>query len=94
SQLVQIYDHVVVMGDMNCAADSEEMQALMRNSGLHAPASELNTFPSWRPSKKLDHILVSPSLIVNDYSVLDVQCSDHLPLSMEIVVPNAIKMVA
>jgi len=94
SQIVHTYDHVVVMGDMNCQADSDEMQSLMNTIGLHAPAGSLNTFPSWRPNKKLDHILVSPSLTVTNFSVVDAICSDHLPISMEIVVPNAIKMVA
>jgi endonuclease/exonuclease/phosphatase family metal-dependent hydrolase len=94
SQVVQTYDHVVVMGDMNCQVDSEEMLSLMSKTGLQAPAGSLNTFPSWRPSRKLDHILVSPSLQVNNFSVVDAVCSDHLPISMEVVVPNAIKMVA
>lgn len=94
SQVVHTYEHVVVMGDMNCQADSEEMLALLNVTGLHAPAADLNTFPSWRPTRKLDHILVSPSLIVDNFSVIDVICSDHLPISMEIVIPDAIKMVA
>jgi len=94
SQLVEQYEHVVVMGDMNCQPDSIEMLALMETVGLSAPGAELNTFPSWRPTRKLDHILVSPSLIVENFSVLEVACSDHLPISMEVVVPNAIQLVA
>jgi len=94
SELVHQYEHVVVMGDMNCQPDSIEMLSLMDNVGLRAPACDLNTFPSWRPTKKLDHILVSPSLIIENFNVLDVACSDHLPISMEIIVPNAIQLVA
>ena len=94
SQIVHTYEHVVVMGDMNCPADSEELLSIMETIGLNAPAASLNTYPSWNPVKKLDHILVSPSLIVNNFSVLNVVCSDHLPISMEIVVPGAVKMVA
>jgi len=94
SELVDQYEHVVVMGDMNCQADSIEMLSLMDNVGLRAPLCDLNTFPSWRPTKKLDHILVSSSLIIENFSVLDVACSDHLPISMEIIVPNAIQLVA
>lgn len=94
SELVHEFEHVIVMGDMNCQPDSEEFQALLQNGGLVAPASELNTFPSWNPSKKLDHILVSPSLIVENVCVVDVACSDHLPISMDIVIPDAIELVA
>jgi endonuclease/exonuclease/phosphatase family metal-dependent hydrolase len=94
SQLVHQYEHVVVMGDMNCQPDSIEMLSLMESVGLQAPSSELKTFPSWRPTRKLDHILVSPSLIVENASVLDVAYSDHLPISMEIIVPDAVQLVA
>lgn len=94
SQIVHTHDHVVVMGDMNCQPDSMEMQSLMTTTGLHIPDNSPYTFPSWRPSKKLDHILVSPSLVVKDFSVIDAVCSDHLPISMEVEVPRAIRMVA
>jgi len=94
SKLVQEYEHVVVMGDMNCQPESEEFQVLLNNVGLLAPASDLNTFPSWNPTKKLDHILVTPSLIVENVSVVDVACSDHLPISMDIIIPEAIRLVA
>lgn len=94
SQLVHEYEHVVLMGDMNCQPESEEFQILLKNAGLVAPAADLNTFPSWNPSRKLDHILVSPSLIVENVSVVDVACSDHLPISMDIVIPEAVQLVA
>lgn len=95
SQVVHTYDHVVVMGDMNCQADSAEMQSLLNTTGLLAPAGSLNTYPSWRPTRKLDHILVSPSLMVRNFAVLsDVVYSDHLPISMEIDIPEAVSMVA
>ncbi|MDH5257373.1 MAG: endonuclease/exonuclease/phosphatase family protein [Gammaproteobacteria bacterium] len=94
SELVREYEHVVVMGDMNCQPSSEEFQWLINNAGLTAPACGLNTFPSWKPTRKLDHILVSPSLVVENVSVVDVACSDHLPISMDIVIPEAIQLVA
>jgi len=94
SQLVHEYEHVVVMGDMNCQPESEEFQALLEKAGLTAPACDLHTFPSWKPSKRLDHILVSPSLLVENVCVVDVACSDHLPISMDIVIPDAIQLVA
>jgi len=94
SQLVDRYEHVVIMGDMNCQPDSEEMKMLINRVGLDSPTSPLKTFPSWNPTKKLDHILVSPSLIIENINVLDVKYSDHLPISMEVIVPEAIRLVA
>jgi len=94
SQLVSQYEHIVVMGDMNCQPDSIEMLSLLESVGLCAPITGLNTFPSWRPTRELDHILVSPSLMIENVKVLDVACSDHLPISMEVVVPEAIRLVA
>jgi endonuclease/exonuclease/phosphatase family metal-dependent hydrolase len=46
------------------------------------------TFPSWRPSRKLDHILASPSLTVSKSEVLNYAHSDHLPISLEIELPK------
>jgi len=94
SKLVHEYEHIVVMGDMNCQPDSIEINVLMENTGLLAPICESNTFPSWNPTRKLDHILVSPSLIVENFGVLNVACSDHLPVSMDIIVPHPVKLVA
>jgi len=46
------------------------------------------SFPSWRPEKALDHILVSPSLDLHDARVISYPVSDHLPISMEIELPG------
>jgi endonuclease/exonuclease/phosphatase family metal-dependent hydrolase len=45
------------------------------------------TFPSWRPNRKLDHILVSPSLRLAKAEVLNYAHSDHLPISVELELP-------
>lgn len=87
SQLVRVYQHVVVMGDLNCQLDSPELGALLRKTGLRAPAAKIATYPSWRPKRHLDHILVSPSLEVTQAYALGQTVSDHLPLATEILVP-------
>lgn len=88
SELIDGYKHTVVMGDMNCQPDSEEMKWLLDNSQLVAPADKLPTFPSWRPQKNIDHILVSPTLQIEDVRVLNYPLSDHLPISMTIRLPD------
>jgi endonuclease/exonuclease/phosphatase family metal-dependent hydrolase len=87
SELLSDYKHAVVMGDMNCQPDSNEMKFLMENSQLVEPASALPTFPSWRPFKNIDHILVSPTLTVEEVKVLNYPLSDHLPISMTVRLP-------
>ncbi|MDH5544049.1 MAG: endonuclease/exonuclease/phosphatase family protein [Gammaproteobacteria bacterium] len=90
--LVKEYEHVVVMGDMNCQPDSEELQSLLRQTGLGAPVWGLNTYPSWKPTRKLDHILVSSSLRIENVQVLPYTYSDHLPISMEVIVPASVSL--
>jgi len=43
-----------------------------------------HTFPSWRPVRALDHMLVTPTVEVVDATVLDDALSDHLPVAAEI----------
>ncbi len=93
ADLIEHREHAVVMGDLNCQPEDPELQLLLERTGLYAPASS-NTFPSWRPRRKLDHILVSPSLMIENVQVLDADYSDHLPISMEVVVPEAVRFVA
>ncbi|MDQ2695727.1 MAG: endonuclease/exonuclease/phosphatase family protein [Pseudomonadota bacterium] len=94
ARLIGDYRHVVVMGDLNCRSDSLEMTVLLRSAGLCEPLPGLNTFPSWRPTRQLDHILVSPSISVEKVAVLSHTYSDHLPIAMQIIVPGQVRMVA
>ncbi len=92
SELLNGARHVIVMGDLNCRSDSREMDLLMRNTHLSEPAHGLHTFPSWRPRRNIDHILVSSSLAVGRVSVLDYPLSDHLPVAMEVTLPEGVRL--
>lgn len=94
ADLVKSNEHIVVMGDMNCQPDSYELLSLLEQTGLGAPVGGLNTYPSWKPNRKLDHILVSPSLTVENVKVLPFTYSDHLPISMDVVLPASVSLVA
>ncbi len=87
-ELLSDYKNAIVMGDLNCQPESNEMVWLMENSQLVEPISALPTFPSWRPFKNIDHILVSPTLTVEEVKVLNYPLSDHLPISMTIRLPD------
>lgn len=90
--LVNDYRHVVLMGDMNCRSQSEEMELLLNKTLMSEPLHGLNTFPSWRPKRNIDHILVTPTVEVERAEVLDYPLSDHLPVSMEVVLPESVEL--
>ena len=46
------------------------------------------TFPSWRPNRAIDHILVSSGLQLDAMRAMPAALSDHLALSIELVVPQ------
>lgn len=93
-ELLQSYRYAVVMGDFNCTCNSNEMRWLMDRTCLSEPACEQPTFPSWRPQRRFDHILVSENLTTRESRVLDYPLSDHLPISVEIEVPEAVGLAA
>ncbi len=83
--------HVIVMGDLNCNSRSPELQYLCTETGLREPLHDLPTYPSWRPERNIDHILVSPSLSVESAEVLDAPLSDHLPMTMVVNLPEGLR---
>ena len=93
SEIVNQFEHVIVMGDMNCKPGSAEMDQLFRKTKLREPIEELHTFPSWRPMRNIDHILVTPTLNVKETHVLNHSISDHLPLAMEIELPKGVHVL-
>jgi endonuclease/exonuclease/phosphatase family metal-dependent hydrolase len=90
SELVSEYRHVAIMGDLNCTSSSPELNWMIRRTGLREPEHDLHTFPSWRPVKNIDHILISPTLRAVDVAVLNYPLSDHLPIAMEIELPEGV----
>jgi len=90
--LINDYRHVVLMGDMNCRSDSEEMELLVNKPLMSEPLHGLHTFPSWRPKRNIDHILVTPTVEVGRAEVLNYPLSDHLPISMEVVLPESVEL--
>lgn len=85
---VGAYRHVIVMGDLNCDPNSPEMAVLVEVARLREPDPGLHTFPSWRPNRQLDHILVSSAITVERVEVLDCAFSDHLPIAMVVRLPE------
>lgn len=73
---------VVVMGDMNSHLSELLFNSPLADTGL-MPAERVDpTYPSWRPSLALDHVLVSPGINIREYEVLDCRLSDHRPIAV------------
>ncbi|MCY1183158.1 hypothetical protein D9M71_206860 [compost metagenome] len=87
-ELIGGYRHQILMGDMNTHASDLLQHSPLRDLGLLAPQMEA-TFPSWRPQRCLDHILLSPSLTLERVEVLAQPISDHLPVAVEIRLPDS-----
>lgn len=91
-EIARLHRNLILMGDLNCCSDSPEISAFIERAGLREPTHDLHTFPSWRPSRNIDHIMVSPSLRVVNVSVLNYPLSDHLPIAMEIALPEELEL--
>ena len=90
SGLIEGYRNVIIMGDLNCGCNSPEIKGLLKKANLRMPYSNLSTYPSWNPRRHLDHILVSPTIGIESVGVLNYPFSDHLPIAMEITVPESV----
>lgn len=88
AELVGEHRHVVLLGDLNCGADSPELRSLIARSHLQPPVLMEPTYPSWKPVRDLDQILVSENLRPGAALVHPVEYSDHLPVSLELHLPD------
>ena len=89
AELLSAFPRLVLMGDFNCDPEQPEMQALYRKTRLQPPDRRVPTFPSWRPQRAIDHMLVTPDLPVAEMQALPAAQSDHLALSVALDVPEA-----
>jgi len=87
-ELLHEYPNAVLMGDFNCTFDRPEMRMLYRATRLQPPELTVNTFPSWKPRRGIDHILVTSTLSVIHTRAVPAAWSDHLALAMELEVPD------
>ncbi len=94
SELLERHPYVIIMGDLNCSCDSEELRLLRERLGLWEPTCRAGTFPSWQPVRKIDHILVSRSMAIENARVVDYSLSDHLPISLDILLPEGLELAA
>ncbi len=78
------YADALLMGDLNCEPGSPEFNYLLMHTTLEDMSGRPCTFPSWHPKRRLDHILITDKLAVEDLHTMPFICSDHLPVVAEI----------
>ena len=94
AELLHGHPHAVLMGDLNCDPDSLELRVLFARTALREPLHVRPTFPSWRPQRAIDHILVSSGITIERMWTLPDAFSDHLPLAAEIRVPVPVQVTS
>jgi len=89
SALVEPARPTVLVGDLNCEPEVLRAHQALAGSGLRIPAETPATFPSWRPRRRLDHILGSGPVSIQRLETLPDLLSDHLALAAEVSVTGA-----
>lgn len=75
------HPRAVLMGDFNCPDDAAEMQAIYRNTSLQPAGPGLPSFPSWKPRRAIDLVLVAGFKVVGR-EVVPAAGSDHLGIAV------------
>lgn len=83
ADLVMQHKNVIVLGDLNLTPDFLALSPL-KTCKLNSVLTNTPTYPSWKPKKQLDYILVSPTLKVLAAGVIPTDYSDHLPIYAEL----------
>jgi endonuclease/exonuclease/phosphatase family metal-dependent hydrolase len=81
------HPNVVLMGDLNTPPASAELKMLYSKTALEPSHESPATFPSWRPTRAIDRILVAGSIEVERRWALAHPVSDHLPVAASIRLP-------
>jgi len=79
---------VILKGDFNAKPDSAEIRMLIAATRLvdsfHMNKGKIKkTFPTYKPKSRIDYILTSKDIKVKDFSILDCEFSDHLPVMID-----------
>jgi endonuclease/exonuclease/phosphatase family metal-dependent hydrolase len=83
-----IKNPVILMGDFNTFNGEKEIKELLKKTHLDDKISIDKkdahlTEPAWKPCRRLDYILTSKSIKVNQYRILKFPFSDHLPVMID-----------
>ncbi len=89
--IIKAYQHVIVMGDFNLKPEELALSPLAKTDLQVVKKDIILTYPSWKPKKQIDYILLSSSLQLADSGVIACPSSDHLPLYANVILPAGFK---
>ncbi|TQV89138.1 endonuclease/exonuclease/phosphatase family protein [Aliikangiella coralliicola] len=93
SELVIDYPYFIIMGDMNCRHSQAQAEFAKQGLAVQAGNSCQPTFPRWKPKYHFDQIWVSEGLRIVSCEVMDLGVSDHLPIAIEIEIPEQLQNI-
>ncbi len=72
---------IILMGDLNSTLDNsnDAVNTFIKKANLKLSTNSDFTFPSWKPDKRIDYILINKGRYIN-YNVPLWKMSDHLPV--------------
>lgn len=88
-EIMSEHNYNILVGDMNAPPEADELKPLfhwfddawdVKHEGLG------HTYPAESPVQRIDYILTSPRMKVNETVVYPSLASDHLPVSTEVTV--------
>lgn len=88
-EIIEPLRHVIVMGDLNCTIEQLSAHPRFCRALDLSPPKALLSYPAWQPRRALDHILLSSSLKACNPRVLAQMFSDHLPIAVDVQLPDA-----
>lgn len=86
TDLVNRHDRVIMTGDFNLTPNRLLASPLIKNTNLKIANLDTLTYPSWKPKKLIDYILVSDNIEVLEHHTIKSLLSDHLPVAVKIQV--------
>ena len=84
AELIDGHPNVVILGDLNAPLADVMNSSPLASVGLRSHPRACPTYPSWAPSQIIDHALISESLTLREYDVLDCGLSDHRPVAVTV----------
>lgn len=79
-------DHLVVAGDFNCRIRGRDrvLSSFVDDQELVVAECTKGTFPSRKPKRRIDYVLISEGLEYQQRMVVPARLSDHLPVLAEL----------
>ncbi|RMF88007.1 MAG: endonuclease [Nitrospirae bacterium] len=84
----------ILVGDFNCQPGSPALRYLLEHTRLRAARWLPATYPSWRPTRRIDHILATEDLEIEELATAPAILSDHLPVAATVRPRAAVAAVA